>query len=160
MGLRWAHVDFIKSSITIEEARVYLGGTVIQSTPKTRRGYRVLPIWNTLEASLRALKTTQATERLSVGGWDSDLLAVDPAGRPILPRAYADRFKKIAQQIGLPTIPLKNARHTSVTLMRNEGVPDHIVAAWHGHDETVMRAVYSDAQAPQMRSAAEAVERF
>ena len=29
--------------------------------------------------------------------------------------------------------------------MRDAGVPDHDVAAWHGHDEVVMRRTYSQA---------------
>lgn len=45
----------------------------------------------------------------------------------------------------------------SVTVMRAAGVPDRIVAAWHGHDETIMRRTYdhegSDRDA--MASAAE-----
>ena len=40
---------------------------------------------------------------------------------------------------------LHAARHSTVTFMRNAGVPDHIVAAWHGHDEVVMRQTYSHA---------------
>jgi len=35
------------------------------------------------------------------------------------------------------------ARHTSVTTLRAAGVSDDVVGAWHGHDETIMRAVYS-----------------
>lgn len=158
MGLTWVHVDLEARTVAVEETRVNLRGSVIESLPKTRRGHRVLPIWDALEDALRRLRSTQAAERLALGGWTTDLLAVDPTGRPILPRTYADRFKAISRSAGLPPIPLKNARHTSVTLMRNEGVPDHIVAAWHGHDETVMRSTYTDAQAPQMRSAADVVQ--
>ena len=36
-----------------------------------------------------------------------------------------------------------SARHTSVTAMRDLGLPDHVVARWHGHDESMMRATYS-----------------
>jgi hypothetical protein len=28
-------------------------------------------------------------------------------------------------------------------VLRAVGVSDEVVAAWHGHDETIMRAVYS-----------------
>lgn len=37
--------------------------------------------------------------------------------------------------------------------MRNAGVPDHIVAAWHGHDEVVMRQTYSDVHLEQLKDA-------
>jgi hypothetical protein len=29
--------------------------------------------------------------------------------------------------------------------LRDAGIPDHVVAHWHGHDEAVMRSVYSHA---------------
>jgi hypothetical protein len=41
--------------------------------------------------------------------------------------------------------------------MRNAGVPDHVVAAHHGHDEYVMRSVYSHGQDDQLAAAAEAL---
>lgn len=155
MGLTWANVDLDGACIAVTATRVNVGGQVQDSLPKTRRGHRVLPIWPDLATSLKSLKARQAAERLaSPRRRATDLLAVHPNGKPILPRHYADTFKKIASDAGLPPIPLKNARHTSVTLMREAGVPDFIVAAWHGHDETVMRAVYTDAQDPAMIQAA------
>jgi len=157
MGLDWEHIDFAAGTFTIDTTRVDVHGTVIASLPKTRRGWRILPIWPELDTALKTLKRTQAEERLAIGGYASNLLATYEDGTPITPRTYADWFKRLAKAAGLPPIPLKNARHTSVTRMRNQGIQDHIVAAWHGHDETVMRAVYTDAQIAQMRAAAEAL---
>ena len=48
---------------------------------------------------------------------------------------------KLAKQADVPPIRLHDARHTSVTIMRGLGVADHVVAAWHGHDEAVMARV-------------------
>ena len=42
-------------------------------------------------------------------------------------------------------VTLHAARHSSVTAMRDAGVPDHDVAACHGHDEVVMRRSHSHA---------------
>lgn len=159
LGLTWSRVDLDACEITVDATRVAIRGTVAPSLPKTRRGWRTLPIWADLHASLKALRARQAAERLSQPlRPQNDLLAVHTDGRPILPRHYADTFKKLAGQAGLPIIPLKNARHTSVTVMREAGVPDFVVAAWHGHDETVMRAVYTDAQDPAMTRAADAIQ--
>lgn len=157
VGLDWDHIDLDAGTITIDSTRVTMHGSVIASLPKTRRGWRVLPTWPELDTALRTLKRTQTQERLALGGYNSNLLATYEDGTPIPPRTYADWFKRHSKAAGLPPIPLKNARHTSVTRMRNAGVPDHIVAAWHGHDETVMRAVYTDAQIAQMRAAAQAL---
>ncbi len=46
---------------------------------------------------------------------------------------------------------------STVTLMRNQGVPDHIVAKFHGHDETVMRWTYSHAHIEELKIAAAAL---
>jgi len=42
-------------------------------------------------------------------------------------------------------VTLHAARRSSVTAMRDAGVPDHDVAACHGHDEVVMRRSHSHA---------------
>jgi hypothetical protein len=52
-------------------------------------------------------------------------------------------------------IRLHDARHTSVTLKRSEGWPDHLVALWHGHDESVMRATYTHSYLEDLRHQAE-----
>jgi hypothetical protein len=44
-----------------------------------------------------------------------------------------------------PPVTLHAARHSSVTPMRDAGVPDHDVAAGHGPDEVVMRRIHSRA---------------
>lgn len=44
-----------------------------------------------------------------------------------------------------------------VTLMRDRGVPDHHVAAWHGHDEAVMRRNYSVAMDDGLKAAGESL---
>ena len=50
---------------------------------------------------------------------------------------------------------LHAARHSTVTFMRNAGVPDHIVAAWHGHNPAVSLSIYADAKADELRAAGE-----
>jgi hypothetical protein len=45
-----------------------------------------------------------------------------------------------------------------VTTMRDAGVLDHIVAAWHGHDEYLMRKVYSHAQTEGLATAGTVLE--
>jgi hypothetical protein len=41
--------------------------------------------------------------------------------------------------------------------MRDTGVPDHVVAAWHGHDEVVMRRTYSHADVDGLAAAGRAL---
>jgi integrase len=80
---------------------------------------------------------------------------VDPLGRGVNPEWYSREFRLLAQQAKVPIIRLHDARHTSVTIMRNLGVQDHVVAAWHGHDEAVMARVYTHTHLAEMRAAAQ-----
>lgn len=40
-------------------------------------------------------------------------------------------------------MPLHAARHSSATAMLADGVPGHLVAAWHGHSPTVRQEIYN-----------------
>lgn len=52
-------------------------------------------------------------------------------------------------------LDLRAARRSSVTLMRDKGVPDHHVAAWQGHEEAVMRRNYLVAMDEGLKAAGE-----
>jgi integrase len=48
-------------------------------------------------------------------------------------------------------------RHTSVTLMLEGGLPDYLVAAWHGHDPATMKRSYAHATPNSLGQAAAAM---
>ena len=53
----------------------------------------------------------------------------------------------------LRRIKLHDLRNTSVSLMLDQAIPVHIVAAWHGHDPAVSLSIYADAKADELRAA-------
>lgn len=63
---------------------------------------------------------------------ETDYLATDEIGRPLRPERYSDEWRALCEAAGLRPVVLHAARHSSVTAMRDRGVPDHIVAAWPG----------------------------
>ena len=46
-----------------------------------------------------------------------------------------------------------------MTAMRDAGVPDHVIAEWHGHDEPTMRRIYSHADQAGLAVAGEALSK-
>lgn len=158
LGLRWDRdIDLVNATVTVRTSRTSVAGEVVEGAPKTKRGARTLPLDAALVAALRALRTVQTAERLAAGpAYDGalGLVVVDELGRPLRPESYSDRFKRLARAAGVPPIRLHDARHTSVTVMRSLGVPDHVVARWHGHDEAVMRRIYTHAFDEDLRAAA------
>lgn len=87
------------------------------------------------------------------------LIVINEFGRPMRPEEWTARWRRLCK--GTPGVrddhTLHAARHSTVTFMRNAGIPDHIVAAWHGHDEVVMRRTYSHVHSQEMRSAGSAL---
>lgn len=57
---------------------------------------------------------------------------------------------------GVRDLDLRAGR-SAVTAMRGAAAQDHIVAAWNGHDESVMRRHHSVAHEERMAAAGEAL---
>jgi integrase len=155
-GLRWSDIDFDAAKLTISRTRTAVGREVMEGDPKSRRSRRDLPLNPALVRALRATQRAQAAERLAFGpGYvDSGHVVADEAGQPLRPEVYGDRFARLAKAAGLPPMRLHDARHTSVTLMLDAGVPVHLVAAWHGHDAAMTLRVYGHAKPDAMVEAA------
>ncbi len=156
-GLRWTSIDLTAATLAITEARVTVRGETLVSKPKTARGARVLPLPAQLIDALRRHHARQAAERLAAGEayQDSGYVVTDELGAPLRPEVYSDRFARLARAAGVPAIRLHDARHTSVTLKRADGWPDAVTAAWHGHDEAIMRRVYTHVTVEDMRQHAQ-----
>lgn len=155
LGLHWSDFDPETGEISIVRGRGLIGG---EQPPKTARGYRVLPLDSERVSLLKALRSWQA-ETYGLTHVKDGYICVNEFGRPMRPEDWSSRWKKLCRTTkGVRDgHTLRAARHSTVTFMRNAGVPDHIVAAWHGHDEVVMRQTYSHAHTEQMKSAGSAL---
>ena len=153
LGARWSDVDFSAGTLSVDRGRVAIDGkhTEVGST-KTERGKRTLYLPEGVLSLLSACRGGQA-ERFGLGQVRDGYIAVDAACRPLRPERLSDEWKVLCGLAKVRVLTLHSARHTSVTLMRDRGVDDHIVAAWHGHDEVVMRQTYSHAQAEPLKAA-------
>lgn len=152
LALTWADVDLVESTLTISKGRTPNGGV---QPPKTERGHRVLVLDAERVRLLRELRDAQA-EVYGLGHVRTGYVVVNELGRPMRPEDWTTRWRALCQATeGVrDDHTLHAARHSTVTFMRNAGVPDHIVASWHGHDEVVMRRTYSHVHIDQMREAA------
>ncbi|GAA1390272.1 hypothetical protein GCM10009613_30590 [Pseudonocardia kongjuensis] len=96
LGLRWDEdVDLDAGTLSVRRARVLVEVTVIEQEPKTRNGVRTLPLDEALAGALRALRTTQARERLAAGeGYEaSGHVVVDELGAPVHPEVVLRRVR-------------------------------------------------------------------
>jgi integrase len=159
MGLRWSDLDLNAGTLTISRGRVLVDGKrTVEGKPKTERGTRELPLPADLLSALRKMLESQAIA-FGVDHVGASHIAVDDTGGPLRPERWTDLWREHCKAAGVPAVTLHAARHSSVTAMRDAGVADHVVAAWHGHDEYIMRKVYSHAQAEGLAAAGTALER-
>lgn len=158
MGLRWSDVDLEHSTLTISHARVDVNGRSVVGKPKTARGTRTLPLPSQVVHTLREMRSAQA-KALGRGQVKDGYLAVNPAGEPLRPEVWTREWRRHCAAAGVAPVSLHAARHTSVTVLRDAGVADHLVAAWHGHDEVVMRRTYSHAALDELTAVGSALAR-
>lgn len=155
LGLRWSDFDAKTGELSVTRGRVAQGGV---GQPKTIRGRRVLPLDQERVDLVLALQARQK-ELYGAEQGEQGFILINEFGRPMRPEDWTRRWRKLCETTeGVrDTHTLHAARHSTVTFMRNAGVPDHIVAAWHGHDEVIMRRTYSHVHNSQMRTAGSAL---
>lgn len=159
LRLRWEDVDLQQRIVRITRARVAVGRDVVVSGTKTARGTRTLPLPADVVDALVGLRARSAAEQDALGPAyaPSGCVAVDEAGSPLRPEAFSDAFRRLALRAGCPPVRLHDLRHTRISLKRSLSWPDHLVAAWHGHDESVMRRTYTHHYLADLRAHADAL---
>lgn len=141
LGLKWSDIDLDAGTLTIGRSRVLVNAKIIEKTPKSRRSWRVLPLFGPLAKALEALQATQMAE-LDVADSayvNSGYVAADELGRPMNPEHYSDEFHRLCKAAGLPVIRLHDCRSTLNSILELAGVPETVRAAWFGHTVAVNR---------------------
>jgi integrase len=135
LGLRWQDTDLEARRIAIRQTRVLHGYQPLLSTPKTRRGRRLVALDPATAACLAGLR-----ERAKGKGAkkkdqenDEDLVFTDENGRPIHPERVSTLFARAAKRAGVPRIRLHDLRHTYATLALSAGIHPKVVSERLGH---------------------------
>lgn len=137
LGLRWSSVSLGDApSVTIVETVVTHGGTVENSTPKTKRSARTITHAQTARI-LRNHRTAQIEERMALGlGTDGDVRVFTRADAvEYRPDSIGQTFGRIAERAGLPHIRLHDLRHTFATLALQAGMHPKVVQERLGHED-------------------------
>lgn len=142
LALRWSDVDLVHHRVTIRANRTQVGGKVVEQTPKTAAGERVLDIADATVGALAAWQIAQADEREQWGDGYSDAgyVFTKENGEPLLPQYATRLFDKLRLQAGLPKLTFHGQRHEAVSLMLNSGVPLAIASKRVGHSSVQITA--------------------
>jgi integrase len=111
-----------------------LRGTLYLTRPKSRAGWRIVPLVEPLKTIL--------TRHMKAGHGDGLLFTRDDGG-PQDPDAVSDEWKALLAAAGLPSdIVLHGSRHTTVDLLYEAGVPEAIISEIVGHSTRAVTRGY------------------
>jgi integrase len=118
-GLTWDDIDFEAGELNIRRTRIMVDGVVIESTPKTAKGNRALPLPDSLTRVLKRARTRQAEDRLRLPGdyLEGGYVVADEGGSPMHPETLGLAWGRLLDRAEVRQLRLHDARHTCGTLM-------------------------------------------
>lgn len=160
VGARWAGHDHAQQKLRVLRPLLQLGGTLVESTPKSRAGERTIWLDEDTSEGLRRLHVEIARRRLEWGAAyeDDDLIWCHEDGTPYSPDWVSKHFKDLSRAAGLPVIKLHEGRHTSASLRLEAGVDIKVVSEQLGHSTTtITRDIYQHVRRAMLDKATDAV---
>lgn len=164
VGIRWTDVDLKLATLETANTRTMIGNrTVLEKDTKTEAGERVLPLPGPVLEALKRFRAVQARERLAAGeGYtDTGYVAVDELGMPRNTRHLREHAYRLMSELGMRRVRLYDARHSCLSFLAVNGVPDVVLAAWAGHtNASFTKRKYVTVDVEDMRAAATAWDSF
>ncbi|KMY49194.1 tyrosine-type recombinase/integrase [Peribacillus loiseleuriae] len=136
-ALEWKHIDFNKGTIYIEQAitEVVGEGVKIKSTKNGRE--RMVSAPSSLMIQLKQLKGIRSEEKSQVDElweWKGHFFIFgNEFGKPIRPDSISKRWRRFTKRENFKHIRFHALRHTSATLLINEGVHAKVISERLGH---------------------------
>ncbi|MBT2481676.1 site-specific integrase [Streptomyces sp. ISL-94] len=136
LGLQWDDVDLSAGTANIRRTlqRTQTGGLTTLPT-KTRASERRIALPSEGIHSLKEHREAQEAERQAAAeGWkDSGLVFTTPAGGPIDPANLNRSFRALLDRAGLRRIRFHDLRHSTATLLLEQGVELVLIKELLGH---------------------------
>ena len=148
-GLQWRDLDAEGGLLSVRRSRVDVGGRVVESAPKTRRGRRRIALDPATLAVLAEWRRVQRRERMEYRKvWeDTDDHVFTHAvhfSRPprygvvVMPNWITAAFRELQESSGLPRLHLHGLRHSWATAALDAGEHLRAVADHLGHADTAV----------------------
>jgi len=162
LGLKWKHIDFEHSKMTICENLVEVGTELITKSPKTRSGIRTLEIPPTLLEKLYQARKHYLERKLKYGAdfHDGDYVVCKENGEPYKPDSYSLKYRRFIKARGLKQIRFHDLRHTNATLMLEQGISPKVAQQRLGHaDFSTTMNIYSHVLESVDKQAADTIDK-
>ncbi len=135
LGLTWDDLDLKAGRLAVKKTRIQNGYEILLSTPKTRKGRRLIALDPATIRALRLDRVRQKRECRAKGiPWDASGYVFTRAdGEPYHPERVSKMFRRAAKEAGLPPIRLHDLRHSHATMALGAGVHPKVVSERLGH---------------------------
>ncbi|MFD4664001.1 tyrosine-type recombinase/integrase [Streptomyces halstedii] len=161
LGLHWEDLDLDAGTASIHRSlqRTRTGGLTTLHT-KTRASERRIALPTECVHSLKNHRERQQEERRAVGArWsDSGLIFTTPIGGPLDPANLTRRFGRLLRCAGLRRIRFHDLRHSTATLLLEQGIDLVVIKELLGHAHIgVTAGVYAHVRLRLQRQAINAL---
>jgi len=163
LALKWKKIDLEKGIIEVKQSLIRLPrGNLVIEKPKTKSSVRSIKIGEGTIEVLKEQKEIIKEERKVSKLWkENDLVFPSTVGTPIDPTKILKRFRNLLKKAGLPRIRFHDLRHTSASLMLNNGVDILVASRRLGHSKpSVTLDVYGHMLVTAQNEAAEKLEKL
>jgi integrase len=135
LGLSWEDLDLEAGRLSVKKTLIMNGYATMLSTPKTKKGRRLIVLDQATISALKKLRAQQMKVHLRRGlSWqESQPVFVTEADYPYHPERVSKLFAQAAKKAGLPRIRLHDLRHTYATLALVSGIHPKVVSERLGH---------------------------
>ncbi len=162
LGLMWTDVDWEKSTLRVNrqlQPVSYEGGALVPT--KTKSGRRRIMVGKGALALLKAHRERQETQKAVAGNrWqEHGMIFTTSIGTYIDQTKVSRAFKHILREAGLPDLRFHDLRHTSISILLDNGTPVFTVQSRAGHSKaSVTTDIYGHAMARSQEAAARMIE--
>ncbi len=138
VALKWEHIDFKRSTITIKQSNYKIKGQeVTTKKPKTKGSNREIAVPSYILDMLKAFRIEQLRDKMRLGdAWhEKGFIFCKWNGEPMHPNTPTDAFADFLKRNGIPHRKFHALRHTSATLLLTSGTNIKTVGARLGHTQ-------------------------
>lgn len=146
LALRWASIDVDAATATVSASRGRLGASHIEGKTKTKN-VRVAPLPADIAELLKTHKVEQMRSALA-NGWrwsEQSYVFVDPkTGEPLKADIIRHRWARLRKAAKAnPLVTVHGLRHTALSILELDGVPESIRMQLGGHKTEAMAKHYA-----------------
>ncbi len=137
VGLKWSAVDFERGTVSIESTVVEFTDVLEKETTKNKASRRTYPMSPDVRSLLLSLRAKQEEMKALQGSSyrDSGYVFTWEDGSLLRPDYVSEKFQTILKANNLPHIRFHDLRHTTASLLIQDGMDIKRVSEWLGHSD-------------------------